>query len=639
MSNLLQLACPNCSALLNVAAPDGPTGQVQCGGCGHTFTFRASPAAPQNAPSNDLFGSLSDLGTPPPQSPAQPPPPARYGAGGGYSPPPARRPGGAGKGSKKGLIIAAVGISATLLIGIIGVVGVVVLRKADLIPASVSVFDSGEAILADADEIDLELQRIVNSLGETTVTDAQRKELVGKVLESFELLTRANKLAPLTDEQALALTDGVEEVDRPGSIFESKTVPESPLDDEARDAMRTKLRKIPMDQSKGAFPMVQRGLAITNFLREYLRYGHREFPTTTDRGEEIDVERIKLIRQFNLAGAKTTEKIDPLYVESLEDKEAAKAYILSVYQPMLSEAEEIAEKLYALANERYELAEEIKPSKRYSELEYYAEQMTGVVYGHSVGVGVSRSGELGPVAEVLFAAKDLDRAERGIMPSRLAKDHREKEAAAAERERAESERQAKIAMEQQRLDQELENERKLAAAEAKRKEALEEAKRRAESGEPDPNSVAGNQFGPFGSRMRGPGGRPGPAGMGSGRDRSRPGSFDPSNPGPGSFGPGSFGPGPRRGPRFGGGGPPMPAFDPKTGVTIQMDLAQGISPGNVTRKFSGPLQTSVSASSSNGRLVIRVSYTGSIDDVAKLIDFGKVVSKDAATRTIIVEPN
>ena len=70
-----------------------------------------------------------------------------------------------------------------------------------------------------------------------------------------------------------------------------------------------------------------------------------------------------------------------------------------------------------------------------------------------------------------------------------------------------------------------------------------------------------------------------------------------------------------------------------------MSNAGAIRSGPHTQKFSRTLKCPVHWSARNGEVTIKLGYTGSLDDVVKLIDFGTVTSTDPDKRTITVTPN
>lgn len=499
------------------------------------------------------------------------------------------------------------------------------LKDVGIVPASLSLFDSPQAILDDADRNDRQLYESIMSIEGDSIPEERKKEFEQLAIASLRLITRAVQLSPSSEEDAKTLAGKYTTDD---SITAGSDIAQSPITEDQRTEIEEKLRSL--KQGERGQVMSESGFCLRNseFVREYLRFGHLELPRPLFEGERIAGERIELVRDANRLGAGITESLSPEVMESLSTPEEREAFIKTTYDPITGEIDQIAQRMYALAEERYALGDsEVGKSEPYEEVLFYTERASHYVLLGNFARAEAKTGIFQAVSELLAAGRDMDRAERGAKPSRIA----QADAAQAERDRAEQDRKAKIAAEQRRRDQEVENERSLAEAQQRRKEAQRAAEQgvtAAEQGMPEEGIVVDSRF-PIGPRGFGP-----PGGFGGPRG---PGGFRGNEFGPGASRPA----GPRFGPPVGGpfpGPPRMPAPPDMTGgVTITMEDAGAIDTREMITLFK-PLSVAVSANRRNRSLTVRLAYQGPLEDVIKLIDFGDVVSSDDTTRTIVLKP-
>ena len=400
------------------------------------------------------------------------------------------------------------------------------------------------------------------------------------------------------------------------------------------DAMRERLNEIPFKQRR-MMPLIL-GVAFkrSEFVREYLRYGHLTLPEPSTEGERIAAQQIDLLRKANVVGAKVIESFDADSIEKIEDEKEALAFVNGIYRPYLDDISDLAKQMSELAEQRYKTPkEQAGNEKEYREILYYTRLVHSQMFGDTIGLKRDSGVEMfGPIADLLKASREVTAAARGTMPARLAEAEKERMRQEAEAAQKEKERQDRIAAESRKRDQEIAAEKK--RAEDKRK--AEAAKLAVAGGDraaekpaamPDTDATASSPF-------RNPGSRFDPRRFGSGRTRPGPPSGMGPQPGMGprpDFGPRSrFGASPRS-------GPPPPATTPDGGVTITMENAGSLDTSRISKKFGKELGANASVRISNGDMTIRLGYKGSLDDVIKLIDFGKVASKDVEKRTIVLE--
>lgn len=670
MANLLQLSCPKCSTQLRVPRPAGTTGKAKCGKCSHTFTFRVSQpaaatpavrpavAAAPTAPviPDDPFSALPDLANVPgiPNASLQSQPlqsPAARSA-------PARTSRQAARSGKRRPIVPIAIVSTSLLVILAIVVGGwTLLGRAKLIPTSMMIFDSGNAVLADADASDLELLRLIKSIEGETIPQETLDQVTEIAVESKQLLIRAFRLSLMTEQEAIELT-GVpaqpKDSDNAGFFRKARPSPEGPLDDDAKEMIREIVGEIPSEKRMGLVWGLGQGFGNAEFVREYLRYGHLRTPEPAKRGEQIAAKQIDLIRKASKMGIGYAEKIDVEQIEALQkegdspDQEKIRQYVWGLFSPIDDDLSEIGEQLFALAEERHGLGpDEVGDLKQYEEIYRFAFMMTRHVYGGAISTFNGKVTAFAGLENLLAGTQDLDAANRGMLPSRLAEKIRANQPTAEEL-KLQFEQQ-KQAMQQQAEELRAKNEK--IAAQKRQEEAAKIAAARskadaANQGPPDSNSIASGNPSPLSptganTTNNGNGGRPAmgspfgprpsgvPAGMGQGGRFRGPQSGGPRGPGPAGM----------RGPGGGGAGPSSrPEFDPTTGVTIVMNDARGISTKDVAGKFIKTLKVGSQVNLNNDKLTVRLSYTGPLETVTKLIDFGTVVSANEETRMITLEP-
>ena len=73
-------------------------------------------------------------------------------------------------------------------------------------------------------------------------------------------------------------------------------------------------------------------------------------------------------------------------------------------------------------------------------------------------------------------------------------------------------------------------------------------------------------------------------------------------------------------------------------MTIVMNGAGNLSTKEISDKFVKALVVGCQVSIRNGNMTIRLSYSGPLENVTKLIDFGNVASTDEQARKIVLEP-
>lgn len=685
---MLRVTCPRCSTQLQVQRPNAALASVCCSGCKQNFTFRVPLAATTTEVAFDGDASpfdFADLPAAPVSSGS--PPPAAAGPVMASRRPLATKPPIAGgsrthrpstrherstrpplsQRRRRWLPLVAIGGGAVSLLALVLIGGYLLVRLFPEAASHVSLFDSAEAIVQSADEVDREIIEIADQIESSADRQLLLEQLTEVTERAQRLVQRAVALSPLDPDRATALVaDATDEAD-PFS---------GPLDERARETVLEQLQTLD-DKRKPAFrALIVNASGKSRFVREYLQHGHLELPTPVFDGERIAAERVRSMREVNELLAKRVAKIDPDDYKPEEgelpktptDEESAARWN-KIFGPIADDIDRIAERLFALAEARYELPEsEVGNDEQYEEALFYADQARARIFAIPFLPDLQGVPFLDAFRSLAAASRDLDLANRGSLPSRLA----DAATRQAEAERIEQERLARIEQDKRRR-----------AAEAEAIERQQAEQRRAEQVASRPPAEEDLVSGDPGSRADERGGvpqrQPGFAASG------RPDRFGPSNDffdqqsqrfgddasadaadedgwfvpsgrgfagptfrGPrfrsrGSAGPDSRGPG---GPEFGGPrfrGPGFPGgfdrtpIDTTTGVTIKMKDAVGISTGDVVKKLS-PLRSRTSASISNGELTVKTSYTGSLSKVAELIDFAEVDSIDEQNRTITLKP-
>lgn len=630
MSQMLQVICPHCSAKLSIQRPNAERASITCVKCSQSFVAQVPKAAPQPppppAPATSDLANL-DLPAAPlqqgplPQAPRQPAPFA-----GASSAPRAKKKRGhstRNRNNKPLLVVASIAVAVIVLGG-----GVwFFLRNGggqllgNVLPGTA--FDSGDAVLNEANRCDQELIRIASEIGTGEVREL-RDALVDQLLASRKLVFRSVRVSPMDPAQAEALF--------------AEDASEGPLDSDAIEKIVDQVKGLADGPDKAVIRLsITQASANTKFIREYLEHGHHELPTATAEGERIARQRIEIIRKFNRLLASRVEKSEAKVNAEMEKQKAEAggempvgppdektqqeiaAEIDALFGPIADDVQSYADQMTKLAERRYELEEsEVGDEEQYEELFFYSLRANGRIYSR-VGLLRGQGSEfVEAMQKMLTAIQDHGRAVRGVAPSTIAAIEREKE----EADRRERARLATIAEEKRQEDDRVRREKE---AEEKRKQQV--AMNDAAKGSAAPNDVAMDE-----SMDPASAGSPFGGGSRFGGNRGPGGPF-------GSRGPGSFPMGPRGG-SFGGvsgsGPPASPPIDTKNGYTIKMKNAQGLSSRDISLKFQ-ELKSSSQTRISNGELVVKGGYTGPLSDVTMLIDFGKVISVDEETRTIVVE--
>ena len=641
MSNL-QVTCPKCSLRVIIRRPSANRATVRCRRCGTAFTFQV-PAAKESE-LDPLFTDFAGGGMPGPASqvpasqvPASPRPASRPASNRPVSPRTPISPGAAARRAPSrppSNWISPVLIGSSLLFVTLfaGVGAWMLLSKTSILPSAVTLFDSPRSILDAAHANDLELQRLVNTLGTTSVPPQTQSEIEELSVDSMRLIARAVLLAPLDEEAARRLSgDG-------DSGPAADEAPVGPLSETDTEAMRDKLNELPESNRLTIRALVSAGLKSNSLAREYLRFGHLKLPSSGTPAEQIKVKQIELSRELNQLAAKVVMKIDPDFSEKPKTEEEIKQFLDEIYGPIVDDVAELAEKMHQLAATRYQVAgDQVGDPDQFDEIMYYTQKAQASVLVAKLALIRSQAKIVEPLSEFLTASKDVDRASIGLKPKRLAAAEEERQRNEEERIRKEQDRKDRIALQSRQRDQQLRQEKQQADANLDKSAA---------------NSSPQGSTGPLADDTRG--GDPSPVGPGT---RFGP-RFGPAGMSDGRFGPGSR-IGPRRGPPEGfgnrgnvatnpprgGPNPPSgqrhsspPVIEPGTGVTITMDDTSSVDTSKLSMKFSRVLRVSVHSKVSNGKLTLRIAYNGPLDDVIKLIDFGEVISTDEKTRTITLAP-
>ena len=490
--------------------------------------------------------------------------------------------------------------------------------------SSASVFDSPANILSDANANDLELKRLLESFEGNSIPQPTLTKIRETAADSAEMVSRLALVSPVRASEAERMfADSSEPNPSPFAGPDAAAIPVGPVSDREMDALRERVAKVSRENRGGLASVLGLGFGSTEFIREYLRFGNLELPEPAHEGETIAAERIELLRDLNRLGAKTLQKFDAESVEDMNDRQQRIAYLNQLYAPMIDDVEKLTEQMYGLAEQRYRLPKnQVGNTKQYTEVLYYTRQLNGKVLGSRLAFVKSEDvGVIQSLTELEQAMRDLDAAEAGRMPSRIAAAEQQRKQDQEEAALREQQRQQRIAQDEQKRQQAIERQPRVADAEAMNDAAppddhLAGGGRNPGFGPPGFPGPMGPRFGPMGPRGRG----------GPGMDRG-PGEGPMIRVGPG----GMSGP---LGPRY----PQPPRETPAGGVTITMQDARGLKTGDVVRTFSRGLSTSASANMSNNRLTVRLGYQGPLEDVIDLIDFGKVQSKDEPSRTIVLVP-
>lgn len=121
---------------------------------------------------------------------------------------------------------------------------------------------------------------------------------------------------------------------------------------------------------------------------------------------------------------------------------------------------------------------------------------------------------------------------------------------------------------------------------------------------------------------------------GTGRAESLPPSEFPTGPNRDQVRPGGFPPGPR-GPNF---GPPPGSGEIANNVRFILRSKSSLDAGTILETLKQRLKTgNLQMSSSGNNATITLGFSGPLDEALQAIDFGKVVQKDEANRSITIE--
>ena len=618
MSNL-RLTCPACSQQITIRRPSGKRATVRCRSCGKAFTFDVPPAKEPDP--DPLFTDFAGGGLPPVQPPnaAAPLRPATRRTPATQSPAtqsPAtqsratQRPSAPhhGIGSRRPAApqrnwLAPFLIVSSLMVAtaVIGVGTWMLLSNTSVLPATISIFDSASAIVAQADENDTELKRWVDENGPAAPTKESQSKLERLSVDSMRLVARAVLLAPLDENEARKISDRhvhAADDELAGDEAAEDGAPQGPLSDDQISAMRDKLNELPESDRMMTRALVGAALKSSAFTREYLRFGHRELPPSGTQGEQIKVKQIELLRQLNRLAAKVVMRIDPDYSNRPETEEEVTEFLDKIYGPIVDDVSLLADKMHRLAAARYEVPkEQVGDPDQFDEIMYYTELAQGSLLVANMALVQSKAKITKPLSDFMIASKDVDRAAMGLKPSRMAEQEAAQQQIESERIRREQERKDRIANQNRQQEEELRQEKLKADAERSLS-----ARNQDSPAAPDLSSNVQPA-----DRARSPGFGPGfgPR-FGPGRNSGDPNSGDPFGP-PGSragsrfgppagfgnrgFGARGMGDGGNRGGAAGRAGRPAPpVIEPGTGVTITMDDASSVNTSELSKTFSNALR-------------------------------------------------
>ncbi|MEO1526670.1 MAG: hypothetical protein AAFX06_14635 [Planctomycetota bacterium] len=627
MSQMLQVNCPKCSARLSIQRPSVERASITCVKCSHAFVIKVPQSSPPTpaAPPGPALGDLTNLDLPAaPLQPTSQQPPASF-ATAPMQTVKRRGPAKQKQNLKPILLAASAAVALVLLSG-----GAWVFFQngggkmlGGVLPGTV--FDSADAVLSDAEASDEALIRLAGELKSGNVVEI-RDEFVATLEASRKLVFRSVCISPMSPSE----TD---------KLFSEDGLDEGPLDSDAKETIVDQVQDLPDGPDKAVIRLaVTQASTNTKFVREYLEHGHLELPAANTAGEKIARERIEIIRKFNRLLADRVEKGEAKWKAAME-KEKAKAGgelpegpppektqqeiaedIDEIFGPIADDVQGFADRMTTLAEQRYKLEEaDVGDEKQFEELFFYSMLANGRVFNRLALARGDESKFVEAFKNLTISIQDHERAVRGTAPSKIAALEREKEAA----DQRERERLAKIAEDKRQQDNRVRAEKE---AEEERKRQMAMAESAKDSAPPDSLAMDGSSGNGAGDRGMG-------APFGGGNRFGGP--FGPGGSRFGDRGPGSFRGGSRGGPRGSGSSGPPP-IDTKTGFTIKMKNANGVSSQEITKKLL-ELKAAVSVRNSGGELTVKGGYTGPLADVAKLIDFGKVVSTDESTRTIVVE--
>ena len=438
-----------------IRRPNAKRATVRCRGCGNTFTINVpAPKAPKPDPLFTDFGGdgIPAPTAPPTRAPLPPRRPASQRPSGG---PTARS--GPRRSANRWVAPVLIGTGLLIVTAASGVGVWMLLAKTSILPSTVSIFDSPRAILDTANANDLELQRLVNEFSGTTVPPEKRQRIEELSVESMRLITRAVLLAPISDQEARALGGDS------GTQEEANETAEGPLSESDKEAMRDKIQDLPESERMTMRATVGAGLNSNAFVREYLRFGHLELPSSGTQGEQIKVRQIELLRELNEAAAKVVMKIEPDYSGQPKTDEEFTQFLDEIYEPILDHVGELAEKMHDLAAKRYQVPkDQVGDPDQFDEIMYYTEKAQGRVLVANVALIRSKAKIVEPLSEFLTASKDVDRASVGLKPKRIAAAEEEQQRLEEERLRKEQERKDRIASQERERDEQLRKEKQLA---------------------------------------------------------------------------------------------------------------------------------------------------------------------------------
>ncbi|MEM8668987.1 MAG: hypothetical protein AAGG48_15810 [Planctomycetota bacterium] len=540
----------------------------------------------------------------------------------------------ASRGAPKWLVPVVAVCGLLVLTGVGAGVALKLTGNSILPPAIAAVFDSADAIRKDTDLNDQKIMKWVDEYLANPKPMKENEDLVLLRKESSHLMARAAVLDPLSVSEAQSL---------PGSIA-------GPISETERDALHDKLYERGNNERSFILSFIGTTFLQNDFTREFLETGHVALAESSIEGEQIEIEQIQLLREFNRLAAEIAIA-EYGNEKAVASQEEFKTYADALYEPLFDRTTAITEELHQLAERRFQLPkDQVGDRKKFREILYYVNQMRAQVLPNDLALLQSGAEIVKYVGKMRSASGEIEKAAAGIKPDRLAQADAEREQAEAEaeRERAERERQAQLAAEQRAAEQRAQEEQMNEGQPADQPDANSLADN--SSSQPDRPSGPGDALGgsrgrpPFGSGMGGS--RFGGSGRGPGMSGPR-GNPNRGNPGQGNFGSGGNAGGPSQGfiggpsgPRYGGGNRPQPPkIDTTTGVTIKMLGGGSLKASDYTPQLSRTLNCPVNWSFSNGKLTIKLGYTGSLDDVVKLIKFGEVKSVDKENRTITLLPS
>ena len=480
------------------------------------------------------------------------------------------------------------------------------------------------ALVATAEARNKEIVDSISALDDKTNLVALKKRMEFFSEDAQKLVVRAAMISPISKQQAQGLAT------------ETSALKER-MGFEQQERINKLLDKMSKSDKAQFRALVSHAVARQSWVIEYLKNGHVELSEPTTEGERIACERIEIIRRVNrmAAGVIKGHKFkEPLNKKSHQEI----AEILDeLFSPIQDDLDQAGNEMIALGERRYGLEKsDVGDMRQYTEQLTYERMMQGFVLTQSMAFLSTKPKVYDSIAKITRGSQDIDGAEFGRVPDGVRKKKEAEDQAIADRAAKEAE-QARLAA--------------LRAA-AERNATADQPGNHNGQSKPPSDSLARNETAsdnPFESpgmsdsrdpavETVGPGGgfpgsRFGPRGFPrGGPNRSGPSGFgnpgDPSQP----FGSPSGG-------RPGANGRPTgpPVMNPETSVTITMNNASGIDSRAVSNTFQS-LKVATSVRISNGKMEAKIGFAGDVQEVADLIQFGKVESVDKPKRTIVVVP-